>query len=682
MAFVYPGILWLLSLIAIPIIIHLFHFRRYKTLYFSSLQFIQKIDQENKSTKKLKHLLVLFARILALSSIVIAFAQPYIPLRASKEKSGKNLLSIYLDNSFSMTAKGVEGELISEAREIARKIIEDAAVDCRIILHTNLLTGIEKRTLTKIEALERLDKIKESPVSRNMDEIINWENEFIARFSAEEERISTVQHILISDFQKETFRTNKLIADKTGFYYPIQVKAQSLTNLFIDSIYFASPLQKIGETNELFVRVGNKSTEDLVNVEIKIELGTQRRSMYVNIKANSTETSSFNYTNTKTGVIEGNVEIRDKQLFWDDTYYFNVTVAKDCKVLLINGNQASDAIKSVFSLEPFYQVTSISELSYTSDIAEKADLIILNGLNEVSGGLANDLLSLSEEGHTIALFPGENLILPTWNSLLTKLQLPLVGPTIASGNRINTIDYKNPFFLGIFDKEKDDLNLPSISKSYRVVNANQSAAYPLLKQRNGNPLLLKSPGEYSTYLYTSSLAPSFGNFTKNALFPTILLRIGELSARKLPPFVCIGQDAKIKIYSNSNSEKPLRLVSKSVDFIPQLQRLKSTSTISISGSEAIEKLVAGSYQLIDEEEIGRLAINYDRKESSTEIVNGNEIKTAFENAGIKNCIFKSMENGQRTTQLKLDKPFEYWRLFVILALVFLITEMLLLKFWK
>ena len=266
MAFVNPGILWLLSLNIIPIIIHLFHFRRYKKLYFSSLQFIQKIDQENKSTKKLKHLLVLLSRILALSAIIIAFAQPYIPALNNKTKVGKNLIVIYIDNSFSMTAKGVEGELISEAQEVARRIIKEAPIDCHIILHTNLLNGFEKRMLTKIEALEQLDKIKEGPIARNIDEIINWERDFIKNINDEQERINTVQHIIISDFQKETFSVAKLKSDKSGFYYPIQIKAQSPANLYIDSIYFASPLQKLGDQNEVFVRVKNESNEDAANI--------------------------------------------------------------------------------------------------------------------------------------------------------------------------------------------------------------------------------------------------------------------------------------------------------------------------------------------------------------------------------------------------------------------------------
>ena len=96
MEFLYPSLLWLLFLLLIPILIHLFHFRRHKTLFFPSLKFIKFIEQENKSTKKLKDLLILFSRLLALSAIIIAFAQPIIEKGGISHSSGKNVLAIYI----------------------------------------------------------------------------------------------------------------------------------------------------------------------------------------------------------------------------------------------------------------------------------------------------------------------------------------------------------------------------------------------------------------------------------------------------------------------------------------------------------------------------------------------------------------------------------------------------------
>jgi hypothetical protein len=142
MRFVYPEFLWAFAALSIPVIIHLFNFRRYKTLYFSSLQFLKFVDQQTRSTQKLKHYLVLALRLLALSSLILAFAQPYIPVENTNSSGGKPVIAIYIDNSFSMTAKGTEGELISEARELARKIINDASLETAFLLHSIELSGI------------------------------------------------------------------------------------------------------------------------------------------------------------------------------------------------------------------------------------------------------------------------------------------------------------------------------------------------------------------------------------------------------------------------------------------------------------------------------------------------------------------------------------------------------------
>jgi len=77
MSFVYPWFLWALLAIAIPIIIHLFHFRRFKTVYFTNVKFLKEVKEQTSARSKLKHLLVLCSRILAIAALVFAFAMPY-----------------------------------------------------------------------------------------------------------------------------------------------------------------------------------------------------------------------------------------------------------------------------------------------------------------------------------------------------------------------------------------------------------------------------------------------------------------------------------------------------------------------------------------------------------------------------------------------------------------------------
>jgi len=65
MQFLYPSFLYALLALAIPIIIHLFFFRRFKKVYFTNVRFLKEIKEETSARQRLKNLLVLLMRLLA-----------------------------------------------------------------------------------------------------------------------------------------------------------------------------------------------------------------------------------------------------------------------------------------------------------------------------------------------------------------------------------------------------------------------------------------------------------------------------------------------------------------------------------------------------------------------------------------------------------------------------------------
>ena len=99
MKFAYPEFLYALFAIAIPIIIHLFNFRKFKKIYFSNVEFLKEVQQETQSKSQLKHLLILLSRILAIAFLVLAFAQPFIPVSDTAITDQNNVVGIYIDNS-------------------------------------------------------------------------------------------------------------------------------------------------------------------------------------------------------------------------------------------------------------------------------------------------------------------------------------------------------------------------------------------------------------------------------------------------------------------------------------------------------------------------------------------------------------------------------------------------------
>jgi len=89
MGFLYPSFLWALLAIAIPIIIHLFYFRRFRTVYFTNVRFLKEVKEQTSNRQKIRNLLVLLSRILALAFLVFAFAQPYLTKKGGPKKRGQ-----------------------------------------------------------------------------------------------------------------------------------------------------------------------------------------------------------------------------------------------------------------------------------------------------------------------------------------------------------------------------------------------------------------------------------------------------------------------------------------------------------------------------------------------------------------------------------------------------------------
>lgn len=681
MSFEYPSVLYAFLLLAIPIIIHLFNFRKYKTLYFSSLRFLKQIDEETKSTQKLKHLLVLALRLLAFSALILAFAKPYQSIENSKKTNAYPVLAIYLDNSFSMTAQGTEGELLSEAREQAKRLVNAAENTSRILILSNSLNGIEERFLTKSDALNQIDQLKPSPLSRNQGEVITWIQNLLAKIE-KTETIGAKQIALLSDFQKSSALFSKVKADSISYYYPIQFQATNKNNLAVDSIWFDSPNFKMGENNSINIRIKNHGDEALENIPLLLEVNDVKRSVFVNLPEKQETIATINYSDKSPGLKKGSVKIADKQVHFDDDFYFTYEVKKHLPLLLVNGENAVENIARVYSLDSYYKTTQVSDKSLTPESLKNNDLIVLNGLNEIPSGTLQLLVEFVKQGGNLAVFPGAKIEMNDYNRLFGSLNMPSFSTEISSGTDIKKVHQEDPFFEGVFEKKNVELKLPLQAKMYKSFASTTSATNPLLTTQNGLSLLTRSNGAYSVYVFNSSLDPQFGNFTSNALFSTILLRIGERSQRRNPLYLCIGEAGKYPVYKANKTDQAIKIRGNQTEFIPQSEQINQVSYISLNTFSEEANLNAGIYSIEQAKILDYLALNFQSNESDLETWTLSEIQTQLEAQGIKKIQGEEINKGQSLSNIELDKAVEYWRFFILLAFLFLLAEMAILKWMK
>ncbi len=683
MSFVHPSYLWFLSLIGIPIIIHLFHFRRYKKLYFPSLKFIFQLDEEKKSVKKIKRWLILATRILAFICLILAFAQPYMSDTNQKSPQGIPVVSIYLDNSFSMSAKGTEGELLSEIREYAKNIVAQSNSNTRFLITTNALSGEERILHTKATAFQYLDEIDFNRSPRKLGEVLNWQDEFLDQYDAQEMHIGSLDKVILSDFQKSTTVVNELKPNHLSKYHLIQSVAQKQENLYIDSIWMESPVHRSGQQCQLFYRAVNEGEDDSKDCNINVTFGNQKRMAYLDIMAHSSAVGNIYFTLKNDGFIEGKISITDRNVLWDDDFYFVNQLASLGNVVVVNGENSVEKIGKVFEVEKFYTCKEFTQFQFGQRDLRNVDLLVLNGLNKIPSGLAEMIHQFYKNGGSVFLIPGDQINPADYRGFLSPFGLPNLQAMTTNGNQVAEIDYKSSFFKGMFENERKNLNLPLIKKAYALRNIKQSDASVLLKMRNNLPLFLQSKSKGNLFMLTTPLQPEFGLLTDNAIFPSILLRSAELSLKALPLYFTIGKSAGFSIESLATDDLPITLLDKNkTSFIPRQMQENGITQIQLNSPNANEMLKEGIYDLKDEMNFAKIALNLNRVESKMETCTQEEIEKILQENGVKNLDFNTLSNGPNAIEVALDKPSTYWRIFVWLCVLFLLTEMAILKFWK
>src|SRR3954452_23499539 len=103
MNFLAPAFLAGLAAIAVPVIIHLINRERKVVVEFPSLMFLERIPYRSVRRQKIRHLLLLILRCVALAMLVAAFARPFFQRhQPAITGTGARELVILLDRSSSM----------------------------------------------------------------------------------------------------------------------------------------------------------------------------------------------------------------------------------------------------------------------------------------------------------------------------------------------------------------------------------------------------------------------------------------------------------------------------------------------------------------------------------------------------------------------------------------------------
>ena len=681
MIFTYPAFFIALGALAIPVIIHLFNLRRYKKVYFTNVRLLQDIQFETKARSRLKHWLILLCRLLALAALVTAFTMPFFPNEHTQasELRREEVVSIYIDNSFSMSAMDEKQRLLEEAKEKARAIINAFEGNTRFQLLTNDFNAAHQHLYKKNAIEPLLEEIDISPNFRTLSAVINRQKDLLNEHPAAKRSI-----FLLSDFQKSMFDPSSISNDTSIDVNLLPVVASQPGNLFIDSCWFSSPIRRFGGQEKLHVRIENHSDNNYQNIPVKLYINEKQKTpATVNIAANAFEEIVLSYTNNEYGHHAGKVVLRDYPVTFDDQFYFNYLVDSVTRILAINGSGESTALNALFGTDDSFVFTNQPEKNIDFGAFANQTLIILHELKAPSSGLTQELKKFLQASGSILLFPSSEADQEEYTALLSSLGLPLLGSADTANTSVAHLNEQSELFSDVFQEIPENLNLPAVRLHYHWNRNSRQRSEKLMTLRNGDPFLEKFPVDGgNVYLFASPLDPEAGNFSKHSIFVPVLYNIALYSQPKQTLSHTIGKETMVAIPHPKRSETIYHLTGEKTDIIPEL-KINDQAHLLFFHDQVKQD---GNYYLETEGNNIRkgIAFNYDRQESILEPYTPNELKDIVNSKGWKNFRLFEQEGDQNMASLinfiHQGKPL--WKYCLILALLFLGAEILLTKLWK
>jgi len=662
MNFVFPQFLWALSALSIPLIIHLFNFRRTTRVYFSNTRFLRQVNEETTQKRKVKHLLVLLSRLLFILFLVLAFAQPFLPAE-DQVNSGRNIV-IYLDNSYSMSAQVADKmRALDAGTSFVSEIVEVFPTETRYRLLTNDFAPFSNSYKTKAEILDILAQIRLSPASRSVTEI--------------QKRINNgpvhADVFWISDFQKSTFGVTDEAFDSLSRWHLVPVALERSANVFIDSVYLENPFGIGGEKNSVKARLRNAGPNRVEGLITKLIINDiQAATTAVDIEANGFAEASFDLTTGLSGINKGKVSFTDFPVSFDNDFYFTLNFSKAINVVEIKANDKPSFIERVYGNPALfnYKGFQINNIDYS--YVNQADVVILNGIDRVGNALGASLSDYLNNFGTLVVIPG---LQPDVNSYRFIRGMMPLSQDISGAKDLTELDrpdFKNPFFENVFEEQAALIAMP---KAKRLLDWGQDRS-AILKFKNGQPFLSQNG---KVYLFTSPLDKTYTDFYNHALFVPVMYRIAAAGRRDEQRAYYTLNENLITLKADSLfGEEPVRLAGEQ-EIVPPQRRVGDKVFLEIPKFSMNPGFYSATFK---GDTLDLLAFDLDKRESFLDHYSGEEVKSLL-GGGDYLSVFEGSSTDVFSKEIKeryLGTPL--WKHALILALFFLLAEIILLRFFK
>jgi len=640
MQFKHPELLYALFLLLIPIIVHLFQLRKFQKEPFTNVAFLKEVTLQTRKSSQIKKWLTLFTRLGILAAIILAFAQPFF----SKKKSlnTKTETVIYLDNSFSMQAKGSKGVILKRAIQELMENVPDMET-------VSIMTNNDTYRNTNLKSISNdLLQLDFSPNQFTYNAALLKSKKLFSKDPSSTKRI-----VMVSDFQqkKENFEVEN---DSSYRVNLVQLQPVKTDNVVIDTLYISKQ-----DSNNLELTAVVNTAKGVDNYPVAYyndgNLVSKTAVSHANNKAVFTIPSNT--------IINGNITIDDTSLQFDNSLFFNINKGSKTNVLAIN--EANDSfLRRIYTIDS-YNYTAFKSNAVDFNSIDKQNLIVLNELETISSALTTSLTAFTKNGGIVVVIPNSKNNLQSYNNFLNAFGFSNFKSRSKTEKRLTTINYAHPIYSeGVFEKQIKNFQYPKIQSFFPQEMVSSDA---LLQFEDGKPFLSQNK---NVFVFTAALSSSNTNFKDINLIVPTFINIAKQSLNNTNLYYTVGHQNTFDVAAKLQQDAILTLEKEKQSIIPQQSYFNNKVSVTTNETPAN----AGIYNIKNKTEIiENISYNYNRQESHLNYLD----LSSYKNVTLNNSISDLFET------IKSDNAIHaIWKWFVIFALLLLIIEMLILKYLK
>jgi hypothetical protein len=364
---------------AVPILLHLIRREHARKLEFPTLMFLRKISKKTIRYQKLRHLLLLLLRVLALILIVLAFTRPYSQSAQAPAAIGRVTAThiILIDNSMSM---GYEDRW-DRAKAAASDIVRSSGPGDKfaVLEFSDSTTALTQLTTSSSEALSQIKSgVELSDKPTRYGQALRAAEKF-AMDSGTGKRIIH----LISDFQKSGWA-----AEEQDFrlgagieLQHVDVGSDDFSNLAIREIRVIEP--DAGGGMIIKASPVNFGVKDRKNIRLSLFLdGRMITEKRVDLLKGASQGVEFQIPGLIVGVHPVAIEIEDPELVRDNRFYMTLESRGKTPVIVVENEDAGKRRSSNFFLSNALNIDALSPYKLTvaslKSLAISGELLIWN----------------------------------------------------------------------------------------------------------------------------------------------------------------------------------------------------------------------------------------------------------------------------------------------------------------